>query len=67
MRVWVLLLTALQIAHALKVLDFDKVQGFDQAVPHGQIGNMIFSYQPLLEVRSGCVPYPALDRYGNVG
>lgn len=49
------------------VIDYDKVKGFEKSVPDNSVGFMITEYQPYLDVRSGCVSFPAVDIDGNIG
>lgn len=44
----------------------DELKSLPQAVRGGPVGKLIKQYQPYLKVFTGCVPFPAVDRDGNV-
>lgn len=43
----------------------DKIVGFPQTVPAGELGALYSAYKPYLNVYSGCVPSPAVDTTGD--
>ncbi len=49
-----------------KRLAHDKVVEFPESVPEGLLGELYLRYQPLLEVFGGCLPFPAVDKDGNI-
>ncbi|XWW94508.1 hypothetical protein V2A60_002451 [Cordyceps javanica] len=52
---------------ALKArLAHDKVVEFPETLPEGLRGELYKRYQPFLEVHDGCIPFPAVDKDGNV-
>jgi len=51
---------------AVPIINHDKVEPLEEAVTPG-IGDLFLRHKPYLYVppHSGCVPFPAVDRYGN--
>ncbi|RDW77670.1 NPP1-domain-containing protein [Coleophoma cylindrospora] len=49
------------------VINHDAVVGFAEKVPGGNLGDLYQRFKPLLFVRNGCVPFPAVDSDGNTG
>lgn len=47
-------------------LAHDKVVAFPQTVPDSVIGQLYLKYKPWLAVLSGCRPFPAVDKNGNI-
>ncbi|CAL3971444.1 hypothetical protein PZA11_007922 [Diplocarpon coronariae] len=45
----------------------DDVKPFPQTVPEDRTGQVYLAFQPYLKVEHGCVPFPAVDKYGKVG
>ena len=43
----------------------DKIVGFPQTVPAGELGALYLAYKPYLYVYNGCVPFPAVDAAGD--
>jgi hypothetical protein len=43
----------------------DKIVGFLQTVPSGELGALYLAYKPYLYVYNGCVPFPAVDAAGD--
>ena len=48
-------------------LDPGAVVGFPQTVTSDLAGSLMLKYKPWLDVHNGCVPFPAVDKDGNVG
>lgn len=42
-----------------------KIVGFPATVPAGIVGDIYKAYQPLLKVKTGCVPAPAVNAEGD--
>lgn len=53
--------------HRRAVIAHDAVVGFPQAVPGDAAGAAALKFKPWLDVRNGCVPFPAVDALGNTG
>lgn len=71
MRTSTLLTTALAIAitpfaSAANVVAHDKVKRFTESTEGERDGALHLRFKPWLEVESGCVPYPAVDKDGGV-
>lgn len=49
------------------VIAHDAVTGFAQTVPGDVEGAAMLKFKPWLNVRNGCVPFPAVDAQGNTG
>ena len=45
----------------------DEVKSLSPSVRGGSLGKLMKQYQPYLKVFTGCVPFPAVDKDGNVG
>ena len=74
MKTYLLLLLSASIASVNSaavqrraVINHDAVVGFPQTVPGTDAGASALKYKPFLEVRHGCVPFPAVDALGNTG
>lgn len=52
---------------ARDVINHDAVVGFPQSVPNSNAGRNMLRFKPWLKVFSGCVPFPAVDQWGNTG
>jgi hypothetical protein len=47
------------------VIDHDKVVGFPETVPDGNLGTAYLKFKPFLKVVNGCVPFPAVNAAGD--
>ncbi|WP_110589457.1 NPP1 family protein [Microbacterium suaedae] len=50
-----------------QVIGHDEVVGFDELAPTTLDQRLAKRFQPFLEVRTGCVPFPVVDAAGNTG
>ena len=48
-----------------EVIAHDAVQGFEETVQTGAIGDLIKKFEPFLHIAHGCQSYPAVDAEGN--